>query len=317
MPGKIDSVGIKKLLAENTGVAASKWSRWTKYKVGSPSDMKPPKDKSLSFCKGIKFGEHFPHLLGVWVRLYGAPSDQAVTGVAVFEKDGIVLDILGITETKNDCGAPEPGRLRDPEGWESWYGHACENGLDKDDDPPAAKSNAKQIAYNVITQIGYVESSHPSLLWWTHVGDVGKSGKQLAEELRQLFITFYKEDFIQKDCCKDKKPTKKNKYCPTCGGPLGNRNPFGNPHQGRVENAIRDLHLGCIDSIMGDCRRDDGRDLDDYFKEKGWEFWHGPGVTGSLVEINQFDEYMKSDPCWGDDQHNYYGGISEGTVAFA
>ena len=248
MTAKLTSADIKQQLTLTTGVEASLWSRWSKYKVGSASDMKPPKDSSQGFCKGLKFAEKYPHLEGAWVRLYGAPSDQPVTAVAVFDRDGIVLDIL-------DIGTAT---------WASIAGTDCQEqpaqsvSAQPDKKPKKAKK-AKIIHYNVVTQIGYVESSRPSMLWWSHAGEKGKTGEQLAEELRGLFIEFYSSDFTQKSCCEGKKPTKKSRYCDTCGSRLGSKaGVHSDRHQDCVENAIIDLHVGSCDSIMGDCRRNDG-----------------------------------------------------------
>jgi len=153
-----------------------------------------------------------------------------------------------------------------------------------------------------------VESSHPSMLWWTHQGNAGKTTQQIAEELRELFINFYKEEFTQRDCCAGQEPSKKRKFCKTCGQKLGSGNHFyADAHRDRVEYAIKDLHTGCVDSIMGNCRRDDGYDLDEYLRVSGWEFWQGfsTGTSGRLIHIPNFDSYTLSHNCWGDYAEGY------------
>lgn len=75
---KITTAAIKKRLFELTKVPVSRWSRWAKYKVGSPADMQPPSDPSWGFCKGLQFGKHYPQIQGATARLYGCDSDSGV-----------------------------------------------------------------------------------------------------------------------------------------------------------------------------------------------------------------------------------------------
>lgn len=93
----MNSKDIKKRLKTLTGIPTSCWSRWTKYTVGSKHDMEPPKESYDSFMKGLRFGHHYPHLMGTTVRLFGGSNVTFSAAVAVFEKDDEVVDILDIT----------------------------------------------------------------------------------------------------------------------------------------------------------------------------------------------------------------------------
>ena len=95
------SAEIKRLLKTITQVPTSYWSRWSKYKIGSPTDMNPPQDSCERFMKGLGFGGKYPHLIGDYVRLYGGPMDGPVIAVAVITRDDNVIDILNISGTDN------------------------------------------------------------------------------------------------------------------------------------------------------------------------------------------------------------------------
>ena len=285
----LKTADIKKKLKELTGTAAGHWSRWAKYMVGSPIDTDP----NQSFCKGLNFIQHYPHLKDTWVRLFGAPDDQPVTAVAVFERAGAIVCIIDIGETKKDCGNPTPGTVSEPECWAPLWPHLFAK-------PPAV--------YGVITQIGYVESAHPSMVWWTHHGPEGKNCDTLAQELRQLIIDFFVDQCVTKDCCKAQAPTKNKKFCETCGGRLGIVSLHGDKHYGWVEGLVQDIHLGTNDSIPGN--NADGVYPSDYFEEHGWFFDGGP-QSGYTATVVQFDEYVLSHECWGEMAHTFYGGIAE------
>lgn len=278
----IKTADIKKKLKEITGTAAGQWSRWAKYKVGSSTDMEPPKDSSESFMKGLNFGQEHPQLKDEWVRLYGAPDDQPVNAVAVFTRDDDIIFILDIGQVP----------------WVPLWPHLFTN---------------QKPSYGVITQIGYVEEAHPSMVWWTHVGPAGKDCNTLAQELRQLIIDFFIDQCVTKDCCKAQTPTKKKKFCETCGGRLGIISLHGDKHFGWVENLVQDIHLGTYDSIPGN--NADGIRPSEFFEEHGWYFDRWPR-SGYVAHIDSFDEYVLSHECWGNMAHTFYGGIGAMKATF-
>jgi hypothetical protein len=290
----LKTADIKKKLKEITGIAASDWSRWAKYKVGSPTDMEPSKDPN----KGLKFGKEHPQLEDTWVRLFGAPSDGEVTAAAVFVRDDAIVCILDIGETKNHCGNPTPGAISGPECWAPLYPYLF---------------SKQEPTYGVITQIGYVEEAHPSMVWWVHVGPAGKDCNTLAQELRQLVIDFFADQFQGKDCCRGQKPSKKNKFCKTCGERLGADSLYGHKHFTWVENLVQDIHLGTNDSIPGN--NADGIRPSEFFEEHGWYFDRGPS-SGYIATIDSFDQYVDSHECWGDMARKFYGFIGEMKATF-
>ena len=158
-----------------------------------------------------------------------------------------------------------------------------------------------------------MEEAHPSMVWWTHVGPKGKDKDTLLQELRQLIIDFFIDQFQGKNCCKTQKPTKKKKFCETCGERLGINPLHGEKHQRWVENLVQDIHVGTYDSIPAN--NADGIRPSEFFEEHGWYFDHGP-CDGYVVEISSFDQYVLSHECWGDMAHTFYGDIDEMKATF-
>jgi hypothetical protein len=114
----LKSADIKKKLKEITGIAAGIWSRWGRYKVGSPTDMNPPEHAYESFMKGLRFGEIYPQYQGLYVRLYGASGCEVgdFRSVAVFEQDGEIAYIIDLQKDGTDGMLSPTGS---PEHWNS------------------------------------------------------------------------------------------------------------------------------------------------------------------------------------------------------
>jgi hypothetical protein len=168
--------------------------------------------------------------------------------------------------------------------------------------------------YNIVTQIGYVEDSHPSMVWWSHLGPKNKTSEALLGGLRKLLIDFFAGEFKDSECCKDKEPTKKKKFCQVCGGRLGwSDSLYGEKHQRMVEHLISDIHTGTYDSIAGNAVK--YLRPTEYLEQHGWTF--GRGMTsGPVTVIDSFDRYLLSDECWGDLGEGFCGDICQMKATF-